>query len=138
MAYLIDTDTFSAVAKGSSAKAAQRLGALRHGEGRLSVVTLAEVAYGLAHRPVNARMQLEIDALKSALMLLPLGLNVVPHYASLRAALRRAGTPIGPNDCWLAAHALAEGLTLVSNNEREFSRVPGLQVENWRAACRRS
>jgi tRNA(fMet)-specific endonuclease VapC len=131
MAYLIDTDTFSAAAKGSSPAASERLNALAHGEGRVSVITLGEVAFGLEHRPVNARMRLEIEALTEALVTLPLGANVIPHYAALRAALKRAGTPIGPSDCWLAAHALAEGLVLVTGNEREFKRVKGLKVENW-------
>ncbi len=55
------------------------------------------------------------------------------HYAEIRDTLERAGTPIGPNDLLIAAHARSLGLTLVTNNIREFSRVPGLLVENWLA-----
>jgi tRNA(fMet)-specific endonuclease VapC len=53
------------------------------------------------------------------------------HYGHVRASLHRPGMPSGNNDLWLAAHALAEGWTLVTNNTREFERVPGLRVENW-------
>ena len=57
--------------------------------------------------------------------------DVVAHYARVRAYLEKRGTPIGPNDLWLAAHALCTDLTVVTGNEREFKRVPGLRVENW-------
>jgi tRNA(fMet)-specific endonuclease VapC len=62
---------------------------------------------------------------------LPLTHKVVEPYAELRASLRKLGQPIGPNDLWIAAHALSEDLTVVTGNTREFSRVPGLRVENW-------
>ena len=55
------------------------------------------------------------------------------YYGEMRASLERAGTPIGANDLWIAAHALAADLTVVTNNEREFRRVPGLKMENWAA-----
>jgi tRNA(fMet)-specific endonuclease VapC len=61
----------------------------------------------------------------------PLPEEAGEHYGQIRAALQRAGTIIGNNDLWLAAHARAEGWILVTNNTREFARVPGLQVENW-------
>lgn len=131
MRYLLDTDTFSALAKGSSAEAASRFESTAPGAGHVSVITLGEVAYGIALRPVSQRLRQEIELLQNALVALPLGPGVLPHYAALRVALRKAGTPIGPNDCWIAAHAMAEGLTLVTNNEREFKRVKGLKVENW-------
>ena len=62
---------------------------------------------------------------------LPLSAAAGRHYGLVRAALERAGTPIGNNDLWIAAHALALGVPLVSNNLREFERVPGLKLENW-------
>jgi tRNA(fMet)-specific endonuclease VapC len=58
-------------------------------------------------------------------------LEATEHYGHIRATLQQLGQPIGNNDLWLAAHALAEGWTLVTNNTREFARVPGLRVENW-------
>jgi tRNA(fMet)-specific endonuclease VapC len=65
--------------------------------------------------------------------ILPMEPPVEEHYADIRHTLERAGTPIGPNDLLIAAHARALGLTLVTDNVREFSRVPGLLVENWLA-----
>ncbi|NVO06582.1 MAG: VapC toxin family PIN domain ribonuclease, partial [Rhodoferax sp.] len=53
------------------------------------------------------------------------------HYGAIKAKLQTAGTPIGENDLWIAAHALAADMTLVTNNLREFQRVPGLKLENW-------
>lgn len=65
---------------------------------------------------------------------MPLEAPVDQHYADIRAALKREGTPIGPNDLMIAAHARALGLMLVTDNLREFRRVPGLVVENWLVA----
>jgi predicted nucleic acid-binding protein len=100
-------------------------------DGRLSVVTEAEIRYGQACRPVSGPLAARIDALLGELRRLPLGPCAVAPYARLRAGQLRAGMPIGPNDLTLAAQALAEDLTLVSGNEREFARVPGLRIENW-------
>jgi tRNA(fMet)-specific endonuclease VapC len=58
-------------------------------------------------------------------------MSTTRHYALVRAHLERQGTPIGANDTWIAAQALTIGATLVTDNEREFSRVPGLPLENW-------
>ena len=90
-----------------------------------------QVAFGQALNPVIERIAARIALLREVLLPLALEPAVAEHYARLRLALQRAGTPIGPNDLWLAAHALERDLTLVTNNEREFSRVPGLRVENW-------
>ena len=57
--------------------------------------------------------------------------DVGEHYGDIRATLERAGTPIGNNDLWIAAHARALDVTLISNNTSEFERVPGLRLENW-------
>ena len=131
MKFLLDTDTFTALARGL------HTGALAHAERAgldnmaLSVVTEAEVRYGQAHQAVSAALAQRIDIWLQQLHRLSLGHNVVQPYAELRSTLRRLGQPIGPNDLWIAAHALALGLTLVTGNEREFSRVKGLKVVNW-------
>jgi tRNA(fMet)-specific endonuclease VapC len=72
-----------------------------------------------------------LAALLETVQVLPLPLEAARRYGELRAQLQRIGQPIGSNDLWIAAHALADDLTLVTNNEREFQRVPGLRVENW-------
>ena len=129
--FLLDTDVFSAIARQSSKPAARRLAELESGSVALSVVTAAEIAFGLDKQPVGAVLATRIARLQQVLSVLPLGPQAAPHYGRTRAELERRGKPIGPNDLWLAAHALAEDLTLVTGNTREFSRVPGLKHENW-------
>jgi tRNA(fMet)-specific endonuclease VapC len=131
VSYLLDTDTFSSIAMERSPAAALRLDEIAEGDVAISVVTLAEIRFGIAIKPPRAHTLARIEVLLRLVRSLPLGLNAVPHYATIRSHLQRKGTPIGPNDLWLAAHALAEDLTLVSGNQREFKRVPTLRVENW-------
>jgi tRNA(fMet)-specific endonuclease VapC len=129
--FLLDTDTFSAIAMERSPAAAQRLHGVAESDAAISVVTLAELRFGMALKPLHARTVSRIEALLQLVRQLPLGLGVAAHYAQIRTHLQRSGTPIGPNDAWIAAHALAEDLTLVSSNVREFRRVPTLRLENW-------
>ena len=131
MKYLLDTDTFSALARGRHADLESRVREVGIESLAISVVTEGEVRYGQACRPLPELLSSRIDALLGGLHRLPLDGAVVAPYAALRAGLRRLGQPIGPNDAWIAAHALARKLILVTNNEREFRRVPGLTVENW-------
>ncbi|WP_310460080.1 type II toxin-antitoxin system VapC family toxin [Sphaerotilus sp.] len=102
-----------------------------HGRMAISAVTLAELLHGAeksADVPRNLRV---VEDFCSRLDVLPYGLKSAQHYGSIRAALERRGLPIGVNDLHIAAHARSEGLTLVSNNLREFDRVEGLLTENW-------
>ena len=131
MTYLLDTDTFSAIAMERSPAAALRLRDIAESDAAISVVTLAELRFGMALKPMRSRAVDRIEALLRLLRHLPLGLAAAMHYAQIRAHLQRKGTPIGPNDVWIAAHALAEDMTLVSGNLREFRRVPTLRLENW-------
>ena len=131
MTYLIDTDVFSAIAKARDAALLRRVAQVRLEDLALSIVTIGEIRFGQALNPLAIRLRERIDVLLDSMRRLPLAWNAVPHYASTRAHLQKKGTPIGPNDLWLAAHALAEDLTLVTANEREFTRVPKLRVENW-------
>ena len=130
---LLDTDVFSAIARQTSAKAAQRLAELPSGTVGLSVITWAEIAFGLERRPVSAGLAIRIARLLHILPVVALQANVVPRYAQTRTHLEKRGTPIGPNDLWLSSHALAEDMTVVTGNVREYARVPGLRVENWLA-----
>ena len=131
MKFLLDTDVFSELARGRHAKLIDRVRALGKTEFAVSVITEAEIRYGQACRPLPESLTARINALMNEMHRLPIGLNVVAPYALIRSEMRRAGTPIGPNDFWIAAHALAENLILVTGNDREFARVPGLRVENW-------
>ena len=80
-------------------------------------------------RPSRARSLLE--QFSRVVQVVPLTAEAGLHYGEVRAVLQRAGTPIGNSDLWIAAHALALGVPLVSNNLHEFERVPGLKLENW-------
>ena len=102
-----------------------------HGRMAISAVTLAELLHG-AEKSTDAPRNLRVvEDLCSRLEVLPYGLKAAQHYGSIRATLERRGQPIGVNDLHIAAHARGEGLTLVSNNLREFDRVEGLLTENW-------
>lgn len=94
-----------------------------------STVVQCELEYGLA-RKNSPRLQAAYQALMETMDVLPLDHKVATHYARLRVHLEQAGTPIGPNDALIAAHALALGATLVSA-DAEFARVPGLRLQNW-------
>ena len=94
-----------------------------------STVVLCELEFGLQRRP-NTRLRAALDRILTGVEVLPLDIDIVPRYAQLRAALEQNGTPIGPNDTFIAAHALALGATLVTA-DAEFARVPGLAIENW-------
>ena len=131
--YLLDTDTFSQLAKGIHPGIAARAGALPADEVALSVITAGEIRFGLALHPVRAALRRQIDQLLGIFAVLGLDADAAPHYAKVRTALARKGTPIGPNDLWIAAQALTHKLVLVTNNTREFSRVPQLKIENWLA-----
>lgn len=97
----------------------------------ISTVTLAELMHGAEKSERPATNLSVVEDFCSRLEVLPYSAKAAAHYGSIRAALERIGTPIGVNDLHIAAHARSEGLTLVTNNQREFERVPALQMENW-------
>ena len=131
MKYLLDTDILSYVARESHAALLNRMRLVAPQDLTISVVTRAEVEFGLLSHPPK-RLTLErMTALLREIVTLAMPAQAATHHCNLRLALQRAGTPIGPNGQWIAAHALALGLIIVTNNEREFKRVPGLKVENW-------
>ena len=128
--YLLDTNIISAAVRAVDGRVRQRIA--RAGEQNVftSVIVAAELRFGDIRR-ASARLRAALDATLSAMEIVPLELAAVEHYARLRLALERAGTPIGANDMLIAAHALALDATLVTDNQREFGRVEGLRVENW-------
>ena len=96
----------------------------------LSSVTVAELAFGVA-KSGSARNQRALEQFLEPLEIADFDRSAALVYGRLRAALEAAGTPIGPLDTQVVAHALALGVILVSNNQREFARVPGLRLEDW-------
>jgi tRNA(fMet)-specific endonuclease VapC len=130
MTYMLDTDTFSYLVKGSHPVQQAAL-KINPDEIKISVVTQAEVWFGLQLHPSGAQKQARIRELFEGIEVLSLDSTVAKSYAVIRAKLHKTGTLIGPNDLWIAAHALSQGMTLVTNNTRQFKRVPGLKLENW-------
>jgi tRNA(fMet)-specific endonuclease VapC len=97
----------------------------------ISVVTLAELLHGAEKSSRPAANLAVVEDFASRLEVLPYTAKAAQHYGQIRAALERAGAPIGVNDLHIAAHARSEGLILVTNNIAEFERVPALRIENW-------
>ena len=128
--YLLDTNVLSALVRDPQGPVASRIAAVGESAICTSIVVAAELRFG-AEKSGSTKLSDRVDAILSALEVLPLEAPVDRHYATLRRALGRRGKPIGPNDMLIAAHALCQGLTVVTANVGEFSRVPGLSVENW-------
>ena len=127
---MLDTNAVSAALKGTPQIDA-RLAALGPSEWCISAITRAELRYGVALRPAAVRLARYVDAFLQAAWTADWDVKAADQHGRLRARLRQAGTPIGDFDEMIAAHALAHGLTLVTNNTREFKRVKGLKVEDW-------
>jgi tRNA(fMet)-specific endonuclease VapC len=103
----------------------------------MSVVTKAELLYGVEVSPRRAQDAAALAAFLPYVEAVDLDENAALHYAEIRAHLRRRGAMIGANDLFIAAHAKALGLTLVTNNTTEFERVAGLRLDNWTLPPRR-
>jgi tRNA(fMet)-specific endonuclease VapC len=130
--YLLDTNIVSALIKAPRGVVFQRLQAAMPATSCTSIVVAAEIHFGLS-KGVSEKLRVQALQVIAALDVLPLDAPVDRHYGEIRAHLQRTGQPIGQNDLFIAAHARALGLVLVTNNVREFDKVPGLDVENWLA-----
>lgn len=128
--YLLDTNTLSDMIRNPAGKANGRLTLVGADAVATSIIVASELRYG-AKRGGSSTLAAKVDGTLARMPVAPLDEPADEHYAALRMALERAGTPIGANDMWIAAQALALGCILVTANEREFRRVPGLTVENW-------
>jgi tRNA(fMet)-specific endonuclease VapC len=129
--YLLDTDTFVYIRRGRPEKARARFRRLQVGQAVMSVITYGELIYGIAKKKVGPEPLLRLEELTQIVQVIPLMPETATVYGAIRAALSAKGEMIGGNDLWIAAHALASNLVLVTNNEREFRRVPDLKIENW-------
>lgn len=130
---MLDTCVLSDVARGEKATLS-RLKAAETSSIAVSAITVLEVEYGLAREPRRARaIGPVMRDLLEAVTVLPFAVEDARASAALRAALERKGRPIGAYDVLIAGTALARGLVLVTSNVREFDRVSGLRVENWRS-----
>jgi tRNA(fMet)-specific endonuclease VapC len=130
MRYLLDTNIVSDLVRNPQGRAAQKI--RKVGERRVctSIIVASELRYGAAKKQ-SPRLTAQLQAVLSALEVMPFESPADTTYGSLRARLERAGRPTGGNDLLIAAQALALEYTIVSDNEREFARIPGLAHENW-------
>jgi tRNA(fMet)-specific endonuclease VapC len=129
MAYLLDTNIVSALLRDPHGKVYMRV--LRAGPDRVatSAIVVSELRYGFRRK--YSKLALRLEPLLSSLKIHPFQAPADERYGEIRAHLEKIGKLIGPNDLLIAAHALALNSAVVTDNEREFSRVPGLKVENW-------
>lgn len=131
MQYLLDTNIFICLCKGTYPAIADHIRSFGPGDIVISSITLAELEFGIAKSAKPEKNRKHFQELLLPFEVLPFDSQAAIEYGIIRNCLERAGSPIGPLDTLIAAHALAVGACLVTNNEREFSRVPGLRVENW-------
>lgn len=127
---MLDTNAVSDLMYDPIGPVGQRMAVVGTGDIAVSLIVVAELRFGVA-KSGSARLAAQLDRVLSGLAVKPWDAPADQVYGHIRADLQRRGQPIGGNDLLIAAHALALDCILVTDNEREFSRVPGLRVENW-------
>lgn len=130
MRFLLDTNAVSDLVRNPQGKCATRIAAIGENKVLTSIVVASELRYG-ALKKNSIRLTRQLETVLSVLEVAPFEAPADTVYAKVRTQLEAAGTPIGGNDLLIASHALALGLTLVTDNEREFARVRELKIENW-------
>ena len=128
--YLLDTNTASYVIKGNFPRVRARLLKVPMAEVGISVVTEAELRFGVARRPEATTLKRVVEEFLLRVESLPWNSEVAEHYAQIRAALEKGGEPMGNLDLMIAAQAVAAGVVLVTR-DHVFRRVKGLRVEDW-------
>ena len=131
---LLDTNICIYIINAKPPAVLERFRQYRMGDIGLCSVVAAELAFGVA-KSDSARNRQALEMFLAPLIILPFDTAAVWVYGDLRANLERRGTPIGSLDTMIAAHALSQQALLITNNTREFSKVPGLQLDNWVAAA---
>jgi tRNA(fMet)-specific endonuclease VapC len=131
MRFMLDTNTCVDLIRKRDDRILRRMRRLRLDDLCVSSVTLSELEYGAAKSGNPGKNRLALAEFMTPLAVVPYDDAAAAVYGQVRADLERAGTPIGPLDTMIAAHALSLGLILVTDNEREFRRVSGLEIQNW-------
>lgn len=130
MKYLLDTNTCIYIINERPKNVREQFSRFELSDIGVSSITAAELAFGVA-KSRSMKNRIALEAFLLPLEVMPFDLSAAFAYGDLRAELARLGEPIGPLDLQIAAHALNLKVTLVTNNEREFRKVPGLRLENW-------
>ena len=129
--YMLDTNICIYIQRQKPEKVLARFQKLKPGDAAISVITWGELVFGAEKSKQRKKVLQLLGEFKSFIPVLPIPESTGNTYGAIRALLAFKGTPIGNNDLWIAAHAKAVAVTLVTNNEREFKRVPGLKIQNW-------
>lgn len=127
---MLDTNIVSDLLRNPNGSAAKRIADVGPDAICVSIITAAELRYGCAKKG-SAKLLAHVEAILQSVQVLAFEIPADAEYGGIRAELEAAGKPIGPNDLLIAAHALAAGAILVTDNTGEFSRIHGLRVENW-------
>ena len=131
-AFLLDTSILSYFLRGGCPPLHRRMvRAFKDENIAISVITRAEIRYGQGLMAANDKRRTRVDLLLAEMPTLPLTTAAADHYGEVKALLKRQGMPIGEMDTQIAAHALAEGLVLVTHNTRHFKDIPGLKLDDW-------
>ena len=131
--YMLDTDTCAFILRRSSPSLLERIQAVPIRQQAVSVITVAELLYGVQISSKKKANRAAVDALLRHVAVIDWPREAAQHYAAIRAELKQKGQLIGSNDLFIAAHARSVGATVVTNNVKDFGRVKGLMVENWMA-----
>ena len=129
--FLLDTNICIHIRRRRPPEVLARFQRLRPGEAVISVITYGELIYGVQKSQFREQATKQLAELAALLPVIELPFQAGQFYGAIRAGLEAKGEMIGNNDLWISAHAKAAGLTLVTNNEREFRRVSGLKIQNW-------
>ena len=128
--YLLDTNILSDLVRHTQGQVFQHIAIVGEESVCTSIIVACELRFGAA-KSGSSRLEQQLEQILAVLPILPLEIPVDLYYARIRKHLEQEGTPIGPNDLLIAAHALTLNLILVTANTREFERVPSLHLENW-------
>lgn len=131
MKYMLDTNMCIYIIKRHPENVLKKFTALDVGDVGISSITLAELMYGVQKSHHQQKNKAALEEFTSPLEIMPFNEETATHYGNIRAFLEKKGTPIGSLDMMIAAHAQCLGSILVTNNKKEFSRVPNLKIEDW-------
>jgi len=131
MKYMLDTNICIYIIKEKSKKVIKKFHTLDIGDICISSITLAELEYGVEKSNYTERNRLALAGFLSSIEVLSFSEKAAAEYGKIRANLEKQGNIIGAYDLMIGAHALSENITLVTNNMKEFKRIPNLSLENW-------
>ena len=131
MEYMLDTNICVFIIRKRPKSVLKKLKLCSSNDVCISAITLAELEFGVRKSPTSKKAETALQEFLKPFQIVPFSIDATLKYGEIRHQLEKNGTPIGPLDTLIAAHALSENLMLVTNNLREFSRVDNLSVEDW-------